>query len=121
VQAPDAHVDGQDTDDPHWPFDWHVWTALPEHWVAPGVHTPVQAPLTQEPAHAVGVLHVPSDWHDSRLLPEQVVWFGAHTPWQAPETHVWLLHAAAVPHAPVALHVCTPLFEHCFAPGAQVP
>jgi hypothetical protein len=121
VQAPDAHVEGHETDDPHWPFAWHVCTALPEHCVCPCVHTPVQAPETQEPAHAVGALQLPSDWHVSRLLPEQVVWVGAHTPWQAPETQVWLVHAAAVPHDPVALQVCTPLLEHCFVVGVQTP
>jgi hypothetical protein len=25
----------------------HVWTALPEHCVVPGEHTPVQEPLAQ--------------------------------------------------------------------------
>jgi hypothetical protein len=46
-------------------------------------------------------------------LPEQVVWPGAQTPVQAPLTHVWLLHATAVPQVPLAVQVCTPLPEHC--------
>jgi hypothetical protein len=41
-----------------------------------------------------------------------VCWLGAHTPVQAPDTHVWLLQALAVPHEPLAWHVCTPLPEH---------
>jgi hypothetical protein len=28
---------------PHWPFEPHVSSELPEHWVAPGVQTPAQA------------------------------------------------------------------------------
>ncbi len=61
---------------PHWPAEEHVWTPLPEHCTAPGVHTPEQTPdwhvdgdthwvpqapqlllsvcsLTQAPLHAV--------------------------------------------------------------------
>jgi hypothetical protein len=32
---------------PHWPFEPHVSTLLPEHCVAPGVQTPVHAPPLQ--------------------------------------------------------------------------
>jgi hypothetical protein len=32
--------------EPHWPFEPQICTPLPEHCVAPGVHTPVHAPLT---------------------------------------------------------------------------
>jgi hypothetical protein len=31
------------------------------------------------------------------------------------------VHAAAVPHMPVELHVCTPLPEHCVPPGVHDP
>jgi hypothetical protein len=61
------------------------------------------------------------DWQVSRLLPEHVVWPGAHEPVHAPLTHVWLLHARAVPHVPELEHVWTPLPEHCVAPGVQTP
>ncbi len=33
----------------------------------------------------------------------------------------WLVHAAAVPHAPVRSHVSTPLPEHWVLPGAHTP
>jgi hypothetical protein len=36
-------------------------------------------------------------------------------------THAWLVHGAGVPHVPLALHVWTPLFEHCFVPGVHTP
>jgi hypothetical protein len=36
-------------------------------------------------------------------------------------THVWLVHATGEPQIPVALHVSTPLPEHCSAPGLQDP
>ncbi len=54
---------------PHWPLLPHVCTPLPEHCVAPGVHTPVHAPFThawlvQEPAfdHVPVALHVCGCW-----------------------------------------------------------
>jgi hypothetical protein len=31
------------------------------------------------------------------------------------------VQATAVPHAPAAVQVCTPLPEHCVAPGAHTP
>jgi hypothetical protein len=40
---------------------------------------------------------------------------------QAPAAHAWLAHATAVPQAPLALQVSTPLPEHCTWPGAQTP
>jgi hypothetical protein len=51
------------------------------------------------------------DWQVSTPLPEHVVWFGAQVPVQAPATQVWLVHATAVPKAPEALQVSTPLPE----------
>jgi hypothetical protein len=38
-----------------------------------------------------------------------------------PVTHVELVQATAVPQAPAAVHVWTPLPEHCTAPGVQTP
>jgi hypothetical protein len=35
------------TVEPQVPLDWQVCTPLPEHCVAPGVHTPAHAPLEQ--------------------------------------------------------------------------
>lgn len=35
----------------------------------------------------------------------------------APLRHVWFVQATGAPHAPAALHVCTPFPEHCVAPG----
>jgi hypothetical protein len=43
---------------PHWPFDWHVCTALPEHCVWPEVQLPVQDPFMQvDMEHAVPAFH----------------------------------------------------------------
>jgi hypothetical protein len=38
-------------------------------------------------------------------------------------THAWLVHATAVPHVPVGVHVSTPLLfgSHCVVPQAQTP
>jgi hypothetical protein len=54
-------------------------------------------------------------------LPEHCVDPGAQTPVQAPITQADRVHAAAVPHIPVGLHVCTPLPEHCVVPGVHDP
>jgi hypothetical protein len=40
---------------------------------------------------------------------------------QTPLTHAEFEHAAAEPHVPLALHVSTPLPEHCVAPGVHDP
>jgi hypothetical protein len=44
-----------------------------------------------------------------------------HTPVQEPVTHAELTQATAEPHCPDALQVCTPLPEHCMAPGEHTP
>jgi hypothetical protein len=98
---------------PHWPLALQVWTALPEHCVVPGVHTPVHAPLTQaEEVHADAAPHWPLALQVCTPLPLHVVPPGVHTPVQAPFTHAWFVQAAAVPHWPLALQVCTPPFRH---------
>jgi hypothetical protein len=56
---------------PHWPLELHVCNPLPEHCVAPGEHTPVQAPITHaEFAHATGLLQVPVEEQVCVPLPE---------------------------------------------------
>jgi hypothetical protein len=48
VQAPATHADpAQAADAPHWPELLQVWIPLLEHCLAPGVQTPVQAPVVQ--------------------------------------------------------------------------
>ena len=80
---------------------------MPEHWTAPGTHTPVHPPLTQaEFAHADGLPHCPLDWHVCTPLPEHCVAPGVHTPVQEPFTHAWLVHAPAFCHVPVPLQLC---------------
>ena len=56
-------------------------------------------------------------------MPEHWVWPEAHEPVQTPALHVPLLpQAAALPHAPLGVHVCTPLsVEHCVLPGVHEP
>jgi hypothetical protein len=54
-------------------------------------------------------------------LPEHCVVVGSHTPVHAPLTHAEDTHATAVPHAPLTLHVWTPLPEHRVALGVQTP
>jgi hypothetical protein len=39
----------------------------------------------------------------------------------APLTQAWLVQAAGALHTPLALHVSTPLFEHCVVPGVHDP
>jgi hypothetical protein len=52
-------------------LELHVWTPLPEHWVDPGEHTPVQVPATHaEFAHATGLPQVPVEEQVCVPLPE---------------------------------------------------
>jgi hypothetical protein len=52
VHAPALHTYWHGTGDPNWPLGPHVWTPLPEHCVAPGVHDPVHDPLLHTFGHA---------------------------------------------------------------------
>lgn len=50
------------------------------------------------------------------LVPEAQL---AHAP--AVQVCVCAVHADALPHVPLALHVCTALPEHCVEPGVHTP
>jgi hypothetical protein len=138
VHTPAEHTELlQATGDPHMPVALHVSTlfaAVIEHRVAPGEHDPVQAPPTHaELTHVDGAPQFPVESHVETPLTEppsapvaHSVAPGEHTPWQEAvptgPTHAWLVHAAAVPHAPAAVQVCSAaLPEHCVCPGAQTP
>lgn len=54
-------------------------------------------------------------------LPEHCVAPGVHDPVQEPPEHAALLQATGAPHAPVPLHVSTPLPLHIVAPGEHDP
>jgi hypothetical protein len=47
--------------------------------------------------------------------------WGTHVPLQAPETQAWLAQALAELQVAEMLHFCTPLPEHCTAPGEHDP
>jgi hypothetical protein len=48
----------------HCPSLPHVCTPVPAHWVAPGSHTPVQAPDTHAwPVHELALPHAPLALH----------------------------------------------------------
>jgi hypothetical protein len=58
---------------------------LPEHWVAPGTHTPTQAPATQaELVQAEAVPYCPFEPHVCTLLPVHDMVPGTQTPVQTP-------------------------------------
>jgi hypothetical protein len=61
VHAPPTHAELlHATGDPHWPFDPHDSTLLPEQVVCVGAQTPVQTPLTHVwPLHAAAVPQAP--------------------------------------------------------------
>jgi hypothetical protein len=61
---------------------------LPEHCVAPGVHTPVQAPETHAAlVQAWAVPQLPVVSQVCTASPEHRVWPGVQTPVHAPLTH----------------------------------
>jgi hypothetical protein len=80
-----------------------------EHSVAPGVQMPWHTPVTHAWfEHAAAPPHWPSEPQVCTPLPEHFVVPGTHTPEQVPFTQPYW-QAVAVPQAPVAEQVCTPL------------
>jgi hypothetical protein len=53
----------------------------------------------------VPLTQVPVALHVCGVRPLHCFALGVQTPVHAPLTHAWLVHAAAVPHVPVALQV----------------
>ena len=106
---------------PHCPVPSQTCTPLPEHCVAPGVHTPVQAPAAQAYWHEVTAPHAPLVVHDCTPAPEHLVTPGAHEPAQTPDTHAELMQRTGSPQVLPEPQVCTPLPEHCVAPGVHEP
>ena len=72
----------------HWPLLEQVCTPLPEHCVAPGVHTPEHAPLTHTYVQATGLPQVPPLEHVCTPLPEHWVAPGVQEPAHVPELQV---------------------------------
>ena len=106
---------------PHAPDELQVWTLLPEHWVAPGVHTPVQAPARQAWfVHGTGVPKTPPVVHVCTAFPEHWVAPGLHTPVQAPGARSD--RCRALPRQVLLVpHVWRELPLHVAAPGVHVP
>jgi hypothetical protein len=76
---------------PHWPVESHDCTALPEHRVWPGAHTPVHAPeMHVWLVQGCGVPHMPPT-QDCTPLPEHCIWPAEHAPVQALPEHFSLL------------------------------
>ena len=93
----------------------HVCGVVPLHCVAPGVHTPVQAPPEQMCAQVTAASHCPSGPHSWVLVVpmhcETPVW---HTP-QSPEPLQYgeaVGQVVAALHCPFAPQVSVPLPEH---------
>jgi hypothetical protein len=88
---------------------------------------PVPLPLTHvspvpSVVQFVAFPQVPLLVHEYAVLPWHSVSVGAHWPVHVFVTHVWSLHATAVPHVPPVPHVSiAPLPEHCVAPGVHDP
>jgi hypothetical protein len=115
---------------PQLPVASHVCTPLVvvEHCVAPGVQTPVQAPLAQAwLLQGAAVPHDPLALHVWTASPEHCVAPGLQAT-HAPPRHTGapLEHASAAPHWPEELQVCTPPPDppsapHWVDPGVQTP
>ena len=85
---------------------------VPLHSVSRQVHAPFEQSGVGC-AQVAWFCHVPVLLHVRGVLPLQLVWPGAQTPVHAPATHVWFVHDTGPPHVPLAVHVSTPLPEHC--------
>jgi hypothetical protein len=123
TQAPLVQVwvfAAHDTDEPHEPVDEQVCTALPEHWVVVGTHTPWQAPPTHaDETHGVLLPHAPLNEQVSTLFTLHRVAFGAQTPVHTPPTQAWLLQAVPFCQVPLPSQVCGVCPLHCLAPGVH--
>ena len=79
---------------------------MPEHCFAPGVHTPVQAPLTHaDDTQVAEVPHVPLVEQVCTPLFEHCFAPGVHTPVQVPPTQAWFMHVVPFCQVPLASHV----------------
>ena len=91
------------------------------------MHEPSHAPPTHvspvpSVVQSVALPHVPLLVHEYAVLPWHSVCPGAHEPAHAFVTHVWSLHATAVPHVPPEVHVSiAALPEHCVVPDVHDP
>ena len=117
----------QSTGLPNWP-PTHDCKALPEHWVLPAEQEPEHCPAVHAPLEQAAVApHAPEGSHVWVPVPaaEHCTAPGAHTPWHAAPVevavHALFVQSEAGPQLPLALHVCTPLPEHCVEFGAQTP
>jgi hypothetical protein len=73
---------------PHVPALPHVSTPLPEHWTAPGLQTPTQAPVTHAwLLHGTAVPQVPVTLHVWTASPEHCVVPGTQMPVHVPMEH----------------------------------
>jgi hypothetical protein len=85
-----------------------------EHWVAPGMHEPVQVPApAQRYGHVWLVCQAPVASQDWEALPEHRVLAGTQTPVHAPAPEQTYGQVLVVAHWPIAVHVRTSLPEHC--------
>ena len=103
------------------PVASHVCTPLPEHWVAPGAQTPAQAPLTHALVHGAGGRPTAGRVAGLHAVARALRRAGrADAGARAADAR---LVRASDRRAPAArrAQVCTPLPEHCVAPGAQTP
>ena len=109
---------------PHAPVEPHVSALSPEHCVAPGAQTPVQAPPTHAwLMQAAAVPHEPVEVHVSTplLLGSHRVAPGTQTPPQLVPTQA-SAHVVGAAHSPLVVQVsCWVSLVHCVAPGAQTP
>jgi hypothetical protein len=70
------------------PVESHVWTALPEHWADPGVHTPVHAPETHAwLVQSIAPPQLPVESQIWTALFEHCVAPGVHLPVHVPMEH----------------------------------
>jgi hypothetical protein len=110
------------------PATSHAFAAFPSQSNVPPAHD-AQEPLE----HVWDVVHT-AVVHDVPQLESRLTDFShpcapshsrvpAGHATHAPPEHVWVIavHGAAAPQAPAEEQVCTPLPEHCFVFGTQVP
>jgi hypothetical protein len=92
-----------------------------EHFVSPGMHTPVQAPALHANAQDDALPHVPFAVHV--CTPSALHWVapGVHEAAHAPALQTWPQAGPLFCQVPEALQVCGCWPLHCISPGVHVP
>jgi hypothetical protein len=89
----------------HWPVASHVCSVVPEHWVAPGLQTPLHFPAVQTKGQGWPSTHLPA-WQVCGVRLLHCALPSEHEPAHSPCEHTYGHAAPLFDQAPSALQIC---------------